>query len=207
MTSRFPGFFRAVLVLSVCLGLTLTTGPAQAAEYSFPDAADDATGLTVESTPRSSDPELDILSVQFSSDATSLSAVVKLAALGTPAAATGATRTAGFTYEGAEYWFRFQAPQAPMDTVVASGFFFRKGADTIPCGRCSGKLDAKTNSVRFTAEFKSMTAGMKSMDSGVTPIGPGSKITALTSETYRTIANTAHMADAAVPPGELEFAL
>lgn len=196
-----------VMVLLAGLSLLLAGTPAQAAEFSFPDPAGDATGLQVESTPRPSDPELDILSVSFSSDDKSLTAVIHLEALGTPQGATGATRTAGFTYEGNEYWFRFQAPQPPADNVAASGFLFRKGGDTIPCGRCSGKLDPKTKTVRFNAEFKSMTAGMKSMDPDITPIGPGSKITALTAETYRSIVLLAPYADGATPAGEVEFVL
>ena len=195
------------LVLSAGLGLLLSVAPAQAAEYSFKDAAGDATGFQAESTPRPSDPELDILSVTFSSDDKSLTAVVQLEALGTPQGATGATRTAGFTYEGSEYWFRFQAPQPPADNVAASGFLFRKGADTIPCGRCSGKLDPKTKTVRFNAEFKSMTAGMKTMDPDIAPIGPGSKITALTAETYRSIVLLAPYVDGATPAGEVELVL
>ena len=196
-----------VLVPLVAGVLLLSNTPARAGESKFPDPAGDATGFQAESTPLPSAPEVDILEVTFTSDAKSLTAVIKLEALGTPSAATGASRTAGFTYEGNQYWFRFQAPQPPADTVAASGFLFRKGGTTIPCGRCSGKLDTKTNSVRFTAEYKSMTSGMKSEDPDIAPIGPGSKITALTAETYRSIGLLAPLADRAVPPGEVEFTL
>ena len=112
-----------------------------------------------------------------------------------------------FTYEGAEYDFRFQAPSPPADSVAATGFFFRKGSTTLTCGRCSGKLDGKTNSLIVDAEFKSMTAGMKAEDSAVKPIGAGSKISALSADAFRTVGLAALDADTAAPTGEVALVL
>ena len=203
ITSRFL----RVLAVLAAVGLFASAAPARAAEYTFADPAGDATTLIVDNAPKESDPELDILSVTFSSDADSLMAVIKLASLGTPQLATGATRVASFTYEGAEYHLRYQAPQPPFDNVSRPGFNMRKGADPMPCGRCSGKLDPKTNSVIFDAEFKSMSAGMKGMDAATPPIGTGSTITGLNAAANRTILLSAVGGDVAEAPADFELVL
>ena len=197
----------SVLLPLLAVVVLLPGAPARAGEISFPDEAGDATGFQAESTPLPNSPELDILEVSFTSDATSLHAVIQLESLGTPSAATGATRAAGFIYEGNQYWFRFQAPQDPFNNIAAYGFIFRKGGTTIPCGRCSGKLDPKTNTVRFSAEYKSMTSGMKTEDPDITPLAPGSTITGLVAETYRSVVLLAPFADAANPASEVAFTL
>jgi hypothetical protein len=201
--------WRIVFVSVALIGvLALLAPPASAGEASFTDPEGDATGVSsVPSTPRPSDKELDILQVSFSSSAEALTAVVRYAAIGAPPAATGSTRTVTFSYEGADYSFRFQSPQPPADNVSATGFFFRKGGTTIPCSRCSGKFDAKKNSLVLTAEFKSMHAGMKSEDPKVPAIGPGKKISGLRADTFRTIGISALTSDTATPAKPVEMTL
>ena len=196
------------ILLVGAIGLAVLAPGVSAGEASFPDAQGDATGVSdVPTSPRPSDKELDILKVSFTSSADSLTTVVKYSALGAPPAATGSTRTVSFTYEGAEYTFRFQSPQPPMDNVAAVGFLFRKGSTTIPCGRCSGKFDAKNNSLVMTAEFKSMHSGMKSEDAKVPAIGPGKKISGLRANTFRTVGLAALTSDTAQPDKPREMIL
>lgn len=196
------------LLLIPLLVVTALAGPARAGEVSFNDPEGDATGISsVPSSPRPSDRELDILRVTFTSSAEALTAVVKYVVNGTPPAATGSTRTVSFTYEGAEYSFRFQSPQPPADAVSATGFFFRKGATTIPCSRCSGKFDGKNNSLIFTAEYKSMHAGMRSEDPKVPPIAPGKKISGLKADSFRTVGLAALTSDSAAPEKPVEMTL
>ena len=79
-------------VASLALAFLLGGSPARAGELSLEDPAGDATGLgEVESTPRPSDPELDILNVKYASTPTELRIDLKMAKIGHPVGSIGYT--------------------------------------------------------------------------------------------------------------------
>src|SRR5688500_11921477 len=89
-------------VATLATGLLLAGQPVRAGEFVLSDAADDATGLDeqVRSSPRPSDPELDILDVRYSSTATDLRIDMKLAKVGVPQASQGYTYRVRFGHGG-----------------------------------------------------------------------------------------------------------
>lgn len=203
--SRRSALFIAALLVVLQIGNAL---PANAATLTFTDAKGDATGFVVESTPRPSDPELDILAVSFRTTADTLFVVAKFDKLGTPQLATGATRTINFTYDEADYEFRYQSPAPPQDQVSATGFFFRDSLGmSIPCGRCSGKLDLKAATLSITAPFSSMSAGIKTSKATSPAIKPGVKFSNLNAESLRTISLEGFSADVAAAKPETVFVL
>ena len=196
------------VIAAVCLQL-IAPAPSNAATFRFDDEKGDATGIEeVTPTPRPNDAELDIHWVTFRSTADTLYIVAKFEKLGTPPYATGATRTVGFTYDEAEYNFRYQSPAPPQDNLSATGLFFRDGlGTTIPCGRCSGKLDLKAGTVNITAPYASMSAGIRSSKATSPALKPGAKFTNLNAAGLRTLSLAAVTADQAAAKAEVEFVL
>lgn len=195
---RSGGGVAALVAVLVSL-LAVLAPPAQAGALAWEDTKGDATGWTaqeveaLESTPRPSDPELDLLFTSWATSGDTIVIVIRLDKLAQPQASQGATYTANFNYDESPYSFRYQNPADV--SVSARGLFFRAGTTTIPCARCSAKLDGKTNTVTITAALSSMTAGMKSNNPSTPPIGKGSKFTKLQAKTYRSLAAQAFGAD------------
>jgi hypothetical protein len=176
---------KAALALATAgVAVVLLPGPAQAGEFKIPDPAGDATGVhTVESTPRPSDPELDILNVAYFSDGKDLKIDLKMAKIGQPVGSAGYTYRVNFTHGGTQYQFLYQVLEGPFNTP---GFFFRSGAagNEVTC-KCSGKVNGKTATLEIRADIASMSRGIKAFDSSAPPIGPGTKFTKLNNSADR----------------------
>jgi len=174
---------RLISAVAAVVALGMVSGPAQAGEFKIPDRAGDATGVdTVESTPRPSDPELDILNVAYSSDGKQLKIDLKMAKIGQPVGSAGYTYRVNFTHGGTQYQFLYQVLEGPF----APGFFFRSGAagDRVTC-KCSGTVNGKTATLEIRADIASMSRGIKAFDSSAPPIGPGTKFTNLNNSADR----------------------
>lgn len=180
---------RAAAFLAAALTATLLgigAAPSQAGEFRIDDPAGDATGIDdLESTPRPSDPELDILGVSYASDGKELKIDLKMAKIGHPAGSAGYTYRVNFTHGATQYQFLYQVLVAPFDTPI---FILRSGAtgDEVAC-RCSGKVNGKTATLEIRADIASMGRGMKAFDADAPPFGPGTKLTNLTNSADRVL--------------------
>lgn len=200
---------RKVLTSATCLlvavGLLLGGSPARAGELSVADPKGDATAVgDVESTPRPSDPELDILAVRYSSDAKELRIDMKMAKIGQPVGGIGFTYRLNFTHGATDYQFLYQVLAVPG--IDQPAFILRSGAtgDDVAC-RCSGKVNGKTATLEIRADIASLARGMKAFDSAAPPIGPGTKFTALTNTADRIVGCCLIAADHANPPAPATF--
>ena len=188
----------------IALGLLFWGSPARAGELNVPDPEGDATAVgDVESTPRPSDPELDILGVKYSSDAKELRIDMKMAKIGMPVAAIGYTYRLNFTHGATDYQFLYQVLVEPFNQPV---FILRSGAagDEVSC-KCSGKVNGKTATLEIRADIASLGRGMKAFDSEAPPIGPGTQFTNLTNTADRVVGCCLIAADFANPPGPFTF--
>lgn len=185
---------------SMLLAIALLLGsiPARAGELNLPDPAGDATGLgEVESTPRPSDPELDILGIKYSSDGKELRIDLKMAKIGMPTGSAGYTYRVNYTHGATDYQFLYQVLSVPgYDQPY---FVLRAGVDgaEISC-RCSGKVNGKTATLEIRADIVSLGKAMKSFDPDAPAFGPGTKIGGLTNYSDR-ILGLLVAADWAVP--------
>lgn len=189
----------------LALVLVLWGSPARAGELNQPDPAGDATAVgDVESTPRPSDPELDILGVKYSSDGKEFRIDMKMAKIGQPAAAIGFTYRLNFTHGATSYQFLYQVLAVPgIDQPV---FVLRSGAtgDSVTC-KCSGKVNGKTATLEIRADIASLARGMKAFDPGAPPITPGTKFTDLVNSADRVVGCCLVAADFANPPTPFTF--
>ena len=173
---------RRTLTTAACLltalALLIAGSPARAGELQQPDPAGDATGISdVESTPRPSDPELDILNVSYSTTATELRIDMKMAKIGIPSASAGYTYRVIFVHGANEYEFLYQVLSVPAQGLDAPLFTLRAGVDgeNIEC-RCSGKVNGKTATLEIRADIASLGRAIKAFDSDAPKFGPGTKI-------------------------------
>lgn len=200
-------FLISSIAALVALGLLMTGTPAQARSLSWTDPAGDATGIgPVASTPRPSDPSLDLLNVSYTTTGDSLLLTSRVQKFGSPDASVGSTFRWNFTYNDISYNVALQMPGNGGENVFASGPVFWKGSTNLGCGRCSVKNDAKANTVGVIIPFKSLTSGMKSADSGQKPVGPGSNFERLSAISQR-IAGATLTADTATPKEGTTFTL
>lgn len=196
---------------AIALTLTLVLGgsPARAGQLNVPDPAGDATAVgdripQQESTPRPSDPELDILNVHYSSTPTELRIDLKMAKIGHPTASVGYTYRVQFTHGAKEYEFLYQVFNVPgIDQPL---FILRESATgtRINC-KCSGKVNGKTATLEIRAEIASLSKAIKAHDSSAPPIGPGTKFTNLQNYADRITGFLLVAADWAIPPAPASF--
>ena len=180
--------FRKAALSLAALGVALVfvSGPVQAGEFKIADPAGDATGVNaVESTPRPSDAELDILNVAYFSDGKQLKIDLKMAKIGQPVGAAGYTYRVNFTHGGTQYQFLYQVLVEPFNTPL---FILRSGTtgDEVVC-KCSGKVNGKTATLEIRADIASMSRGIKAFDPSAPPIGPGTKFTNLNNSADRVL--------------------
>jgi len=175
---------RLISAVAAVVALVMVSGPVRAGEFKIPDPAGDATGFeAVESTPRPSDPELDILNVAYSSNGKDLKIDLKMAKIGQPVGAAGFTYRVNFAHGGTQYQFLYQVLVPPFNTPV---FVLRSGAtgDDVVC-KCSGKINGKTATLEIRADIASMSRGIRAFDPSAPPIGPGTKFTNLNNSADR----------------------
>ena len=201
---------RLIAVVSAgMLGLLLGGQPVRAGELVVPDPADDATGLAeeVRSSPRPSDPELDILEVRYGSTATELRIDMKVAKVGVTQASQGFTYRVRFGHGGADWEFLYQVLDVPGFNQTY--FTLRPGGaegsqDSIAC-RCSGKVNGKTATLEIRAEIASLSRALQSHTPGTPPIKAGTKLENLNNVTDRLTALLLLPADWAEPAGGAGF--
>lgn len=143
---------RALLLFVAVLALVSQAAPGRAtAEWE--DAEGDATALPlVESTPRPSDPELDIVFSGFSVKGDSIVASTRVLKLGVPVGSGGSVFHFGFKYKDDRYYFQGLTGSAEYQQLFLNNpRFYRENPD--PTGdpeelRCDCKFttDPKTNS-------------------------------------------------------------
>ena len=177
---------RLVGAVALALALLASAIPARAGDLRVEDPAGDANGFDVtgdrelESTPRPSDAELDILGLTWFSDAKELRLSLKLAEIAHPVGSAGFSYRLNFTHDGRNYHFLYQVFGPPESQFV--DFFFRRDNTVINC-RCSGKVNGKTATLEVTAELASLGKAVKA--DGAAPIRPGTKITGISGSTDR----------------------
>ena len=177
---------RTVGILALASVLLTGVMPARAGQLQVEDPAGDANGFDVtgdrelESTPRPSDAQLDILGMTWWSDAKELRLNLKLAEIAHPVGSAGFSYRLNFTHDGRNYHFLYQVFGPPESQFV--DFFFRRDTTVLNC-RCSGKVNGKTATLEVTAEIASLGKAVKA--DGAAPIGPGTKITGISGSTDR----------------------
>lgn len=181
----------ALALLSVAVA-----SPARAGELRLKDPAGDATGVhSVESTPRPADAELDILGLDWTSDAKELRIDLDLAKIGHPVGSVGYSYRINFTHDGARYHFLYQVLGPPENQFV--DFFFRRGSTVIEC-RCSGKVNGKTATLEVVADINSLGRAIKA--DGGAQLGPGTRITGIDASTDRIIGILVAVDQLVAPP-------
>ena len=194
-----------VAALLLAVAVLLVGSPARAGELNQPDPAGDATAVgDVESTPRPSDPELDILGVKYSSDGKELRIDMKMAKIGQPIGGIGYTYRVNFTHGETQYQFLYQVLAVPG--VDQPSFILRSGAtgDEVSC-KCSGKVNGKTATLEIRADIASLARGMKAFDPDAPPVGPGTNFTNLVNTADRILGCCLVAADFANPKGPFTF--
>lgn len=186
------------------VGLLLAGQPVRAGELVVPDPADDATGLAeeVRSSPRPSDPELDILEVRYGSTATELRIDMKVAKVGVPQGSQGFTYRLRFGHGGSDWEFLYQVLAVPG--FEQPYFTLRPGAaegsqDSIAC-KCSGKINGRTATLEVRAEIASLSRAIQAYAPGTPPIKSGTKLENLSNVTDRLTGFLLLPADWAEPP-------
>ena len=180
----------AAAAVALCV-VVLAAPQAQAGNASFGDAAGDATGIDPmppttpsvgESTPRTSEPELDLTRVAVNSDGVKVSFVATIGKSGIPATAHGTTFRFWFTYDKLPYQLIAQRPNDAMTAVTTTGVFFRARAVTSPelaCRDCAVRYDLKANTVTVSASLAGLSAGIRQSKPGTAPLGAGKSLTEL----------------------------
>ena len=191
-----------VLLLALLIAVPIGPSPARAAGLSYQDAAGDATELFEVQTPRPSDPELDVLQVDWSTSAEALTIVTRFTELGEPVASNGSAYIQSFVYEGVRYEFLQQVSGSPTSQVFPSGLYFRPTDDPTTefgCASCSARFDFTAKTLTITAGLKSMAAAFREYQPEAPKFGAGSILEAPITTTQRFL-GLLLTADHASPP-------
>ena len=173
---------------AVALAAALLVGaaPARAGEISWEDEAGDATGIGVdgvESTPRPSDSQLDILKTKWSSDGKYVTMVMYLDSVaGEPTGSTGRDYRFYFTHKDTRWAVGAQLPSAPMDSAFIKGpiMYNDTTGEYGDCG-CKINFDDKANTFTLMVSYDTFDRAFPGRDK----VGPGTKFTELTSVAAR----------------------
>ena len=180
---------RKLLVGALTLATVGTFGvsaPANAGEVSWTDEPGDATGIgveAVETTPRPSDNQLDILKTTWSADGKYLNLAMYLDSVdGDPPGSTGRDYRFYFTHKDTRWAVGAQLPSPPMDTAFIHGPIVYN-EDTGEYGECGCKIGFDTKAKAFT-----MSVSYDTFDRafpGNEKVGPGTTFTELSSVAAR----------------------
>lgn len=187
---------KRALFISVLAALALAVGsavPTQASTLSWEDPSGDATAVSFEqvevgeTTPRPSDPELDIRTVGFALQGDSIVATAKMEAGGFPAASGGSVWRFYFSHKKDQYFFQALAGTPEYSQVFTSvpRFYRVTPDDPDPTSngeelRCDCKMGVKVEegTVQFTIKVAAVAKPLKS--------APGSiELAGLELRTYR----------------------
>ena len=180
-------FLMAVGTALLAGALLMNGTPAQAGNLEWTDAPGDATGIgvdEVESTPRPSDNQLDILKTNWSSDGKYLTLVMQVASIaGEPTGSTGRDYRFYFTHKDTRWAVGAQLPSAPMDSAFIKGPIMYNDTDGEygECGGCKANLDEKKNTFTLRVAYDTFDRAFP----GSEKVGPGTKFTELTSVAAR----------------------
>jgi hypothetical protein len=154
----------AVLVAALVAGSSL---PARAAAE-WTDPVGDANGVAqdVNSSPRPSDPQLDVVAATISVVGDSLVAKARTSAGGNAQGSFGSLYRFYFTFKGEEYYFlaRTATPEYAMLYLATPGFFKVgdevNGDTTLKCD-CKAAFDDKAKQATFTIKLAPMKSTLK----------------------------------------------
>lgn len=154
----------AVLASLAVSGLASPGSAASSVEWEDPTG--DANGAPrVESTPRPSDPELDVLFASYAVHGENLVASIRLEKLGTAPGSFGSIYRFHFTHNDTGYYMmaRTNTPEYPYSSDPA---FYRSGPlgvqddEALKCD-CKVKFDAKANTVSFAIKLDGVKKALK----------------------------------------------
>lgn len=186
--------------LALAIALLAGGAPARAGTLEFTDPEGDATGLSeVESTPRPSEPELDILNASYVSDGKTLTVSSQVLTLADPVASGGAAYRWAWVYDGIVYELVFQLPTPPTDTVFVRGGVFRGDGATISIDCCKPTYDTKTNTIGLAISLSSIAKGVKTTSPDSPAFGPGSTVESIRATSQRSMGALLVSADWATP--------
>ncbi|HUQ40273.1 MAG TPA: hypothetical protein VM030_08970 [Acidimicrobiales bacterium] len=180
-----------VAVIGAWLGGAAVPPAHAGASVSFTDPAGDATGLdplpgsqepVLESTPRPSDPELDLVAVAWTADAKNVTVLAKVGQLGAPPVGIGTVFRFWFSYSNQPFQLIAQLPSGPATSTTTTGLFMRARMPTsaeLNCRDCRVSYDAKSSSIKVTASIAGLSAGMRQQSAALKALKPGATLTGL----------------------------
>lgn len=182
--------------------LLLATPPSRAGAVSYADPAGDATGVGETNPPRSSDAELDLLNVSWSTTADELVVTTSLTAMGTPLASDGWAIAHYLDYEGISFEVLIQDVGTATSTAIGTdGVYLRVAGDPsteYPCV-CGFSTDVEQARVTVRVELHSLGSAAKFIDPSLPRPSAGSQLSHLHTISYR-VAGFLLAADEAVAP-------
>lgn len=186
------------LVLALLL---LSPTPSRAGALSYNDPAGDATAIDDLKPPRSSDPELDLLEVSWSTTSDELVISTSLAKVGQPVASDGWAIAHYFDYEDIVFEVLIQdVGVATSSAIGPDGVYLRRAGDSTteyPCV-CRFSADPGRATVTVRVELHSIGSAAKVIDPRLRRPSPGSRFTDLRTTSYR-VAGFLLAADHAAP--------
>lgn len=200
---------KAILTLTILIGVLLGALPARAATFEFHDPTGDATGVGVFVPGAPSDDQFDITRVALTSTARTFTyaAAIKKLASGTPSNSTGYYFRLAFDYEGGRYWF---VVIEATDGGTEFGLLNREEpspAVALTCIQCTGVIDREANAVIVTVPISSLAAAMKQDNPDSRPVKAGSGIDHLYVLSQRYVGPVSLTADEARAPDGVVFKL
>jgi len=173
-----------VALIAVLLAALAAPGSAASA-VEWTDPAGDANGLPrVESSPRPSDPELDVLNASFALKGDSLVAAARVQKMGIAQGSFGSVYRFYFKHKTSSYYFQARTATAEYDQLYYSTpGFYRESADgvtdpeVLKCD-CKASFDTKTNTATFSIKTEGIRKTLK-----------GGDMTGLYVQTYRRYPN------------------
>jgi len=200
---------RVLLAALICIALAGSGLPARAGPASWEDPAGDATAISIEgvaqeSTPRPSDPELDIRAVSFALEGENIVGTASMKAGGFAAGSGGSVWRFYFSHKKNRYFFQAVAATAEYSQVFSSTPRFYRATPEDPTSNgeelkcdCKMTVDAKAGKVRFAIKTAAVAKPLKAAAGSI-------ELTGLELRSYRR-ANFYLLADVAPAPAGTTF--
>ena len=192
---------RLACALYVAL-IFLSPVPSRAGSLSYADPPGDATAVAGNDVPRSSDPELDLLSAAWSTTSDELVITTSLTSLGAPVASDGWAIAHYFDYEDIAFEVLVQDVGTVTNTAIGpDGVYLRRAGDSsteYPCV-CRFSSTAEPPSMTVRVELHSLGSAAKFIDPRLPRPSAGSRLTELSTVSYR-VAGFLLAADEAFSP-------
>ena len=196
-------FRRSLLLIVALVGLAAQAAPSRASAE-WEDTEGDATALPgVESTPRPSDPELDVVWSKFSVSGDSIVATTRVVKLGVAIGSGGSVFQFHFKHKDVGYYLQGLTGSAEYQQFfINTPRFYRVNPDPTADNeelRCDCKFttDPKTNAAVFTIKTSSVAKPLKASPGAI-------EMGSLAVKTFRR-ANNYIDADISTAPASLKF--